>query len=64
MDQRNAIRPARICCTTVNSKAKCSWVCESLKLTHMLFVYYFRPTLDEIRMWGKSFDKLMKSPGK
>lgn len=23
----------------------------------------FRPTLDEIRSWGKSFDRLMRSPG-
>lgn len=24
---------------------------------------FCRPTLDEIRSWGKSFDKLMRSPG-
>lgn len=24
----------------------------------------FRPTLEEIRSWAKSFDKLMRSPGK
>lgn len=28
----------------------------------MLCLFAHRPPLDEIRMWGKNFDKLMKSP--
>ena len=29
----------------------------------MVFSFFFSPTIEEIRSWGESFDKLMKSNG-
>lgn len=37
--------------------------CRKLITKSISFIHPFRPTLDEIRGWGKNFDKLMRSPG-
>lgn len=34
------------------------------KIDDLLSLFICRPSLEEIRTWGKSFDKLMRSSGK
>jgi hypothetical protein len=36
---------------------------EGRKINRQLFFQRFRPSVEEIRSWAKSFDKLMRSSG-
>lgn len=59
MDQRKKIPLAPIYYVMVNSKLIA--IIFELKLNKKI---YNRPSVDEIRSWAKSFDKLMRSSGK
>lgn len=61
-DQRKRILPVPICSVM---RANSEWATMNIRLCHSLTIVSLlcRPTLDEIRSWGKSFDRLMRSPG-
>lgn len=75
MVQREETQPVRNCYVMANSKlidtiiellTKFDWQLKRYQNTPFLkkseMSVFDRPTLDEIRSWGKSFDKLMRSP--
>lgn len=59
MDQRKKIPQALIYCAMANSK----FSIKTAKNNLMKSIFPHRPSVEEIRSWAKSFDKLMRSSG-